>query len=554
MKRCKKALSVAVALALVLSLCPGFAALAEEEQTYSIKTDEYSQAYVYRPLPDGEVEEPDGEETEEPAEPEEPDGEGETIDDVMVSVTRAKPGETVYVTYLDTALMTEEEYLEEYEKALRNDDEEEEEGTEEGDDTEEGDEGDEEEEEKDEEEDEGFVLQAPTGKYFDQTFLVNGAVVEDCEAFTMPEGDVSITAVLKQTAPFTIDLRGGTAEVPGDVMVYLSDTELWMEQADGTEYLDLNGDKKPDVQLKSNLPDEPETEDPETEETETEEPEEEEPEEIYTLTLLPGVLLTKDVTVDLSKLEDPFCPLSKVTIQVVSYHTVKWLDADGTLLQTDKNVPKGVKTTYKNQKTIAQMKPYLFKAWKTVTDPKTGDVTNTATYTENVVAKDLTLNYTSISKLSINTRKAGAQVILTEKGKKVATLEAGKNGIAEYSCKALVPGTYTFIVTFENGYKKSVDVKVNHILTLQTATIKKSATKKLTLKPKLKKVDGKYLKGKTITLKFNGKKYKAKTDKKGIAKFTFKKDVLRKLKVGKTYKVQVTYLKDTIKKSVKVRK
>ena len=137
---------------------------------------------------------------------------------------------------------------------------------------------------------------------------------------------------------------------------------------------------------------------------------------------------------------------------------------------------------------------------------------------------------------------------------KIAALKANKNGFANYNCKALVPGTHTFIVTFENGYKKSVDVKVNHILTLQAATIKKNTTKNLTLWPKLKTVDGKYLTEKKITLKFKEKTYKAKTNKKGIAKFTIKKDVLKKLKAGKTYQVQVTYLKDTIKKSVKVQK
>ena len=62
------------------------------------------------------------------------------------------------------------------------------------------------------------------------------------------------------------------------------------------------------------------------------------------------------------------------------------------------------------------------------------------------------------------------------------------------------------------------------------------------------------LKGKKLTFKFNGKKYTAKTDKKGIAKITIKKSVLKKLKVGKKVKYQVTYLKNTVKKSVKVKK
>ena len=62
------------------------------------------------------------------------------------------------------------------------------------------------------------------------------------------------------------------------------------------------------------------------------------------------------------------------------------------------------------------------------------------------------------------------------------------------------------------------------------------------------------MKYKKITFKFKGKTYKARTDKKGVAKVTIKKSVLKKLKVGKKVTYQATYLKDTVKKSVKVMK
>ena len=77
-------------------------------------------------------------------------------------------------------------------------------------------------------------------------------------------------------------------------------------------------------------------------------------------------------------------------------------------------------------------------------------------------------------------------------------------------------------------------------------TVKKSL-KKLVLKATLSKLNGKYLKGKKVTFKFNGKKYSARTDKKGVAKVTVKKSVLNKLKVGKKIIYQATYLKDTVK-------
>ena len=89
-------------------------------------------------------------------------------------------------------------------------------------------------------------------------------------------------------------------------------------------------------------------------------------------------------------------------------------------------------------------------------------------------------------------------------------------------------------------------------LTLKSVKIKKSA-KKLVLTAKLTK--GKTLiKGKKITFKFNGKTYKAKTNKKGIAKVTIKKNILKKLKVGKKVKYQAKYDKLTVKKTAKVEK
>jgi invasion protein IalB len=66
------------------------------------------------------------------------------------------------------------------------------------------------------------------------------------------------------------------------------------------------------------------------------------------------------------------------------------------------------------------------------------------------------------------------------------------------------------------------------------------------------KINGKLVKGKVIKFKFNGKTYNAKTNNNGIAKVTIKKNVIQKLKKGKTYAVKVTYLKDTIKTTVKV--
>ena len=62
------------------------------------------------------------------------------------------------------------------------------------------------------------------------------------------------------------------------------------------------------------------------------------------------------------------------------------------------------------------------------------------------------------------------------------------------------------------------------------------------------------VKGKKVALKFNGKTYKVKTNKKGVATFTIKKNVLKKLKAGKKYTYKVTYLKDSVSKKITVKK
>ena len=103
---------------------------------------------------------------------------------------------------------------------------------------------------------------------------------------------------------------------------------------------------------------------------------------------------------------------------------------------------------------------------------------------------------------------------------------------------------------FEYNYE---DKLINSIsLLLKPVKVKKS-TKKLVLQAVLKQ-NNKILSGKIIIFKFNGKKYIAKTNKKGVGKVIITKKVLKKLKVGKKVKYQVIYGETTIKKSAKVRK
>ena len=147
----------------------------------------------------------------------------------------------------------------------------------------------------------------------------------------------------------------------------------------------------------------------------------------------------------------------------------------------------------------------------------------------------------------------GANQIVTMKLDKVTyNVKTNSNGYAILNIpNSVKPGTYTLTATYL-GQTIENTVKVTQVLKLSKVKVMKSA-KKLVISATLKK--GKTpIKNKKLTFKFNGKKYTAKTNKKGIAKITVKKSVLKKLKVGKKVKYQVTYIKDTVTRTVKVKR
>lgn len=139
-------------------------------------------------------------------------------------------------------------------------------------------------------------------------------------------------------------------------------------------------------------------------------------------------------------------------------------------------------------------------------------------------------------------------VINVVNGKGTKTIPSLKVG--SYTAKAIFAGNDMF-----NSSEKSVTFKVTKDvikLTLKKVKVKKSA-KKLKITATLK-INGKKVKGKKLTFKFNKKTYKAKTNKKGLAKITITKKVLKKLKVGKKVKYQVSYSGKTVKRTVKIKR
>ena len=169
--------------------------------------------------------------------------------------------------------------------------------------------------------------------------------------------------------------------------------------------------------------------------------------------------------------------------------------------------------------------------------------------------KDISVDYAGGKYFSVKVVTADSRVAVAgEKvtftiNKKTKTVTTNKNGIAKIKITD-IPKKYTITTKFKGKtYKNTVTVK--QVLKTKKVTVKKTA-KKFTLLATLK-INGKLIKGKVIKFKFNGKTYKAKTNNKGVAKVTIKKNVIKKLKKGKTYTVKVTYVKDTIKTTVKVK-
>ena len=173
-------------------------------------------------------------------------------------------------------------------------------------------------------------------------------------------------------------------------------------------------------------------------------------------------------------------------------------------------------------------------------------------------AKNVVMYYFDGSKFKVkvigdNGKVVGKNQVVTIKlNKKTYKVKTDAKGYAILKIpKTVKPGTYKLTASYKGqSIKKTVKVKQN-LKSKKKYSVKKSA-KKLVIKATLKN-GKKAVKNKKLTLKIKGKTLKAKTNKKGIAKFTIKKKVIKKLKKGKKYTVKISYLKNTIKTKVKVK-
>jgi hypothetical protein len=143
-------------------------------------------------------------------------------------------------------------------------------------------------------------------------------------------------------------------------------------------------------------------------------------------------------------------------------------------------------------------------------------------------------------------KPVGAGKVVTFKvNGKTYKIKTNKNGYATLAVK-LPAKKYTVTASY-NGFKVSNKITVKKVLSAKNISKKKTKTTKF--KAKLVNSAGKVLKGKKITFKIDGKKYTAKTNKKGISTVTIKMT----LKVGK-HKIQSIYGKTKITNTITIKK
>ena len=190
------------------------------------------------------------------------------------------------------------------------------------------------------------------------------------------------------------------------------------------------------------------------------------------------------------------------------------------------------------------LKPGTYKV--VATNPVTGfTLTNTVKVLSTITSKDISKVYLDGRKfyatfLKSNGKALAKKVVKFKINGKTYKVKTNSKGVASLSLKTLKKGTYKIICYNKDGLTKTNKVKVvksvKTSLTASDYTFLKKNSKKI--KVKLLNAYG-YApaKGKVIKFKVNGKTYKAKTNKNGIA--TLK---LPSLKVG-VYTVKYSFAK-----------
>lgn len=197
-------------------------------------------------------------------------------------------------------------------------------------------------------------------------------------------------------------------------------------------------------------------------------------------------------------------------------------------------------------------------------DPELNKFGGEQYFTVNVIAKPiieaktLTLFSTQSKDYKIRLLDGNGNVIAGEKvtfyldGKKIKTIETNKKGYATVKIGNMAPDTYKIKIKYK-AISVSKTVKVKNVIK-PLKSMKANNVDKIVFKANTNKVNGKYLKGKTVTFKFNGKTYKSKINAKGVAQITIKKADLTNCKVKTSYSLTVKLGKEVIDQLVEFKK
>ena len=166
-----------------------------------------------------------------------------------------------------------------------------------------------------------------------------------------------------------------------------------------------------------------------------------------------------------------------------------------------------------------------------------------------IVSKDLTTYYKKSIKFKVRVYGADGKIAAKKYvkftfGKKTCEIRTDKKGYATFKINKK-PGQYKIIVQYDD-FKVKNKIKIKS--TLITKDLSKKAKNVGKFKVKVLNSKGKAFKNQAVKIKFKGKTYKLKTNKKGIAVF----NVSKNLKVGKyTIKTVCNGLKNSNKIIVK---
>lgn len=209
------------------------------------------------------------------------------------------------------------------------------------------------------------------------------------------------------------------------------------------------------------------------------------------------------------------------------------------------------KATVKIKALKAGTKTITYRTYFDDGEDETGSFKITAVKTPTLQAKDLSLfsieSKTYKVRLLDNNGKALAGKSLTFYAdyKKLKTVKTNDKGYASLKIGKLQNGKYDLKIKYgEITYTKKLTVK-SVFKNFKTASVKNA--KKMNLQLSTNKVNGKYLKGKTVTIKVAGKSYKAKINSKGIVKLAVKQSAFVKCSTNKDsyYFADAYYGKDS---------